>query len=675
MSESANPSLDDILGSAQSIQNTRIYGQGVEGKLPLTEDMLLNEPSGNLFGLTLNVGMGWNPADVGRTPYLILSTLGGLRSEDGHPIALGYHTGHWELDALVRAAAETLRENGALPFSGYVSDPCDGRTQGTPGMMDSLPYRNDAAMVMRRLIRSLPTRAGVLGVATCDKGLPAMMMALAGCHDLPGVIVPGGVTLPTAEAEDAGKIQTIGARFAHGMISIDYAAEMGCRACGSPGGGCQFLGTAATSQVVAEAFGMALPHSALIPSGEPIWLDMARRSALALLRLASQQISLGHIMTPAALENAMLVHAAFGGSTNLLLHIPAIAHAAGLNQPTVEDWTHVNRRTPRLVDALPNGPRNHPTVQVFMAGGVPEVMLHLREMGLLNLDVLTVTGEKLSTVLDWWEASERRQIVRGILGAGHQIDPDLVIMNPDTARREGLSSTVVFPTGNIAPQGSVIKATSIDSSVIGPDNTYRHRGPARVFTSERAAVRAIKGQSDYPVEAGDIVVMIGVGPSGTGMEETYQVTSALKFIPWGKTVSVLTDARFSGVSTGACIGHVGPEALSGGPIGKLRDGDIIEIFIDRESMLGQINLVGTAGQDLSPQQATELLIQRDPHPDMHPHALLPDDTRLWAALQEASGGTWRGCIYDTDRIIEVLKAGMKVLSQNPTQSEGVTYAD
>ncbi|MBZ0315663.1 MAG: YjhG/YagF family D-xylonate dehydratase [Anaerolineae bacterium] len=675
MTEPILPSLDDILGTSQSVQNTRIYGQGAEGKLPLTEEMLLNEPSGNLFGMTLNVGMGWNPADVGRTPYLILSTLGGLRSEDGRPIALGYHTGHWELDALVRAAAETLRENGALPFSGYVSDPCDGRSQGTPGMMDSLPYRNDAAMVMRRLIRSLPTRAGVLGVATCDKGLPAMMMALAGCHDLPGVIVPGGVTLPTAEAEDTGMIQTIGARFAHGMISLDYAAEMGCRACGSPGGGCQFLGTAATSQVVAEAFGMTLPHSALVPSGEPAWLDMAGRSALALLRLTTRQISLGHILTAASLENAMLVHAAFGGSTNLLLHIPAIAHAAGLTQPTVDDWTHVNRRTPRLVDALPNGPRNHPTVQVYMAGGVPEVMLHLRDMGLLNLDVLTVTGEKLSTVLDWWEHSERRQTVRKILGAGNQINPDLVIMSPDVARREGLSSTVVFPTGNIAPQGAVIKATSIDYSVIGPDNTYRHRGPARVFTSERAAVRAIKGQTDKPVQAGDIVVMIGVGPSGTGMEETYQVTSALKFIPWGKTVSVLTDARFSGVSTGACIGHIGPEALSGGPIGKLRDGDILEIVIDRENLIGQINLVGTDGQDLSPQQAAELLAKRDPHPDLHPHTLLPDDTRLWAALQEASGGTWRGCIYDTDRIIEVLKAGMHALSQNPAQSEGVIYGD
>lgn len=656
-----SPSLESILGTNGHIGGTRTRSSGPAGSLPITADMLLNEPSGNLFGMTQNVGMGWNPDEVGRTQYLILSTHGGLREDDGTPLALGYHTGHWEVNLLVREAAQTLREQGGLPFAAYCTDPCDGRSQGTPGMMDSLPYRNDAAVVLRRLIRSLPLRAGVLGVATCDKGLPAMMLALAGTASLPSVLVPGGVTLPAVEAEDAGTVQTIGARFAHDMISLDYAAAMGCRACGSPGGGCQFLGTAATAQVVAEALGMALPHSALSPSGEPVWLDMAARSALALLRLTAENIPLSAILTPAALENAMLVHAAFGGSTNLLLHIPAIAHAAGLRQPAVDDWSRINRSTPRLVDALPNGPRNHPTVQVFMAGGVPEVMLHLRDMGLLNTDVLTVTGNKLDTVLDWWADSERRQQARERLSAGDGVDPQNVIMDADTARKNGLSSTVIFPTGNITPQGSVIKATSIDPSVIGPDNVYRHRGPARVFTSERAAIEAIKGRSANPVKSGDVVVMIGVGPMGTGMEETYQVTSALKFIPWGKTVPLLTDARFSGVSTGACVGHIGPEALAGGPIGRLRDGDLIEIIIDRGSLSGTINLVGTAESDLTQDAAQALLNSRAPHPDLAPHPLLPDDTRLWAALQAASGGTWAGCVYDTDRIIEVLQAGLKAL--------------
>src|SRR5580765_360435 len=222
---------------------------GPSGQLPINEDTLLNEPSGNLFGLTQNAGMGWDPAELGRKQFLILSTQCGLRAADGKPIALGYHTGHWEISLLVEAAAKELRKLETIPFAGYCSDPCDGRTQGTPGMFDSLPYRNDAAQVFRRLIRSLPQRRGVIGVATCDKGLPAMMMALAGMRDLPCVLVPGGVTLPPENGEDAGMVQTSGARFAHGLITLEHAADMGCRACASPGGGCQFLGTAATSQV------------------------------------------------------------------------------------------------------------------------------------------------------------------------------------------------------------------------------------------------------------------------------------------------------------------------------------------------------------------------------------------------------------------------------------------
>lgn len=655
------PTLDDILAYT-GVANNRTRGEGPAGALPISEDMLLNQPSGHLFGLTQNAGMGWNPDEVNRDQYLIVSTHGGMRAEDGSPIALGYHTGHWEVNLLVRAAAETLKKEGALPFAAYCTDPCDGRTQGTDGMMDSLPYRNDAAIVIRRLIRSLPLRVGVMGVATCDKGLPAMMQALAGCTDLPGIIVPGGVTLPAVDAEDAGTVQTIGARFAHDMISLDYAATMGCRACGSPGGGCQFLGTAATAQVVGEAFGMSLPHSALAPSGEPIWLDMAYRSALALLRLGSQHITLRQILTPAALQNAMIVHAAFGGSTNLLLHIPAIAHAAGLTPPTRADWERVNRAVPRLVDALPNGPRNHPTVQVFMAGGVPEVMLHLRD--LLNLDALTVTGEKLGTILDWWETSERRQAVRNLLASADAIDPDHVIMSPDQAREAGLTSTVVFPVGNIAPQGSIVKATAIDKSVVGEDGVYRHTGNARVFTSERAAVAAIKGRMENPLKPGEIVVLIGVGPMGTGMEEIYQVTSALKFVSWGKSVTVLTDGRFSGVSTGACIGHIGPEALAGGAIGRLCDGDLIEVTIDRVNLQGSVNLIGTAGAALTPDEAVLLLQSRPMHPDLQPNPRLPADTRLWAALQGVSGGTWAGCVYDVDRIIAVLNAGIQALNHD-----------
>ena len=577
----ANPAdLDSILGfEAPALPATS--GEGTPGTIPLTERMLLEEPSGNLFALTQNVGMGWQPARSGGPAYLLLSTHGGLRAEDGSPVALGYHTGHWEVHLLVRAAAEALAADGCIPFAAHVTDPCDGRTQGTPGMMDSLPYRNDAAIVMRRLARSLPTRQGVIGVASCDKGLPAMLLALAGERALPGVVIPGGVTLPARDAEDLGTVQTIGARFAHGLITLDEAATAGCKACGSAGGGCQFLGTAATAQVVAEGLGLALPHTALAPSGQPIWLDMGRRAAAAVVAQRAAGRSMADILDRRAVDNAMVVHAAFGGSTNLLLHIPAIAHAAGLPVPTVADWSRVNRATPRLVDALPNGPANHPTVRVFIAGGVPEVMLHLRRAGLIDPATLTAAGVTWGEALDRWQDSPRRHQLRRHCLDEDGVDPDLVIMDPDTARRRGLTSTVVFPTGSLAPDGSVIKATAIDPGVVDADGVYRHRGPVRLFGSESAAVAAIKGKGERPVQAGDVVVVAGIGPAGTGMEEIYQVTSALKFIPWGKQVAVLTDGRFSGVSTGACVGHIGPEALAGGPIGRLRDGDTVEIVVDR----------------------------------------------------------------------------------------------
>ncbi|MBX9585454.1 MAG: YjhG/YagF family D-xylonate dehydratase [Gemmataceae bacterium] len=625
--------------------------KGPAGKLPLTPELLRHAPSGDLFGWTQNVGMGWNPARLGGKEFLILSTHGGLRADDGTPIALGYHSGHWEVGLLVKAAAEELGRRGCVPFAGAVTDPCDGRTQGTAGMYDSLPYRNDASQVLRRLMRSLPTRAGVLGVATCDKGLPAMMMALASQHDLPTVLVPGGVMLAgDAGDEDTGKVQTIGARFAAGEITLEQAAEAGCHACASPGGGCQFLGTAATSQVVGEALGLALPHSALSPSGQPVWLDMARRSAAALLDRSNRGLFTRHIVTEAAVRNAMAVHAAFGGSTNLLLHTPAVAFHAGVRRPTIDDWTAINRRVPRLVDALPNGPVGHPTVRVFLAGGVPEVMLHLRELGLLALDALTATGDTLGSALDAWAKSERRGRFRAMLKERDGVDPDAVIMSPERARSRGLTSTVTFPVGNLAPHGSVIKSTAIDPSVVDADGVYRKVGPAKVFTTEKAAIAAIKGDGPVRVVAGDVLVLCCRGPLGSGMEETYQLTSALKYLAWGKQVAVVTDARFSGVSTGACIGHVSPEALAGGPLGKLRDGDLIRIVIDRVKLEGTLDLVGDASGVHGPDWGTTELARRLPRPDLAPDPALPADTRLWAALQNASGGVWGGCVYDAEAI-------------------------
>ncbi|MFZ0732741.1 MAG: YjhG/YagF family D-xylonate dehydratase [Candidatus Sulfotelmatobacter sp.] len=633
--------------------------EGPAGALPLTAEMLTNEPSGNLFGWTQNAAMGWKPSNLGAKEFLMLSTHGGIRDKDGTPVALGYHTGHWEIGLLVEAAARVFKAAGSIPFAAACSDPCDGRSQGTTAMFDSLPFRNDAATVFRRLIRSLPTCSGVLGVATCDKGLPAMMMALAGSRHLPCVLVPGGVTLMPIQGEDAGRVQTIGARFAHGLISLAEAAEIGCRACATPGGGCQFLGTAATSQVIGEALGLSVGHSALAPSGHPIWIEMARRSARALMELESRSIRIGDILTDAAIENALVLHAAFGGSTNLIVHLPAIAHSAGLKRPTAADWAHVNRKVPRIVDVLPNGPRNHPTVQVFQAGGVPEVMLHLRRAGLLNTNALTVDGVTLADRLDAWEDSERRRLMRSGLAEREGIDPDDVILSPDKAKRRGMTSTICFPKGNLAPEGSVVKSTAIDPSVVGEDGVYRITGPARVFVTEKQAMQAIKSGK---ISAGDVLVLTSRGPMGSGMEETFQLTGALRYLPFGKHVALITDARFSGVSTGACIGHVSPEALAGGPIGKIREGDMIEIVIDRNTLEASVNLVGEAGSVVNADVGSVILESRTPRLDLAPDPSLPDDTRIWAALQDISGGTWGGAVYDCESILKVIAAGKRALA-------------
>jgi putative YjhG/YagF family dehydratase len=341
----------------------------------------------------------------------------------------------------------------------------------------------------------------------------------------------------------------------------------------------------------------------------------------------------------------------------------------------VADWQRVNGVVPRLVDVLPNGPTGHPTIQAFLAGGVPEVMLHLRDLDLLHLDALTVHGRELGDLLDEWQSSERRKRLRERLFTADGIDPDNVIMDPETAATRGLTSTVTFPTGNLAPEGSVIKSTAIDPSVVDDDGIYRNTGPARVFVSEREAIAAIKGNHEKPVQAGDILVLIGRGPMGSGMEETYQLTSALRYLPFGKQVALITDARFSGVSTGACIGHIGPEALAGGAIGRVREGDTIQIEVDTVNLRGSLNLInpparngsGSSGNgvDSSAQQVagSQLLAGRSLHPDLTADPRLPDDTRLWAALQAVSGGTWAGCVYDTDRILEVLAAGEKALAQ------------
>lgn len=690
-----DPGYQDYILEVETIADSPKAVLGT-GRLPISRKTFLAPETGtaDIFAESMAAAMGWSGTGqlTGRAKkldrdFLIISTQGGLRGDDGEAIALGAHTGHWELGLVAKEAAREFARLGKIPFYLPVADICDGRWQGEPEMQHSLPYRNDAAVVMRRLIESVPTRKGILGISSCDKGVPATLMALAGKLDLPAIFIPGGVALPTRmEAapahshrvpvtlgegrSDARVGQALKPLLANREITTAQAQEIACTSCGTGGGGCQFLGTAATSQVVAEALGLSLPHSALTPSGQPIWLDLGRRSAAALVHLRSRRLATRDILTDDAIYNAMVVHAAFGGSSNLLMHIPAIAYEAGLRRPTRGDWERINRAVPRLVDVMPNG--DHSTVTAFMAGGVPEVMRHLRELGLLKLDALTVTGRTLGQNLTAWETSERRARLRQILAERDGIDPDTVIYSPARARARGLSGTLTFPEGNLMPEGGVIKSTAIAPSVVGTDpedpakpgrpGLYHKIGRARVFTSEAEAMQAINAPDGaaQKIKPGEVMVLAGYGPLGMGMPEVFQITNALKMVSWGKQVALLTDGRFSGVSSGACIGHVGPEARAGGPIGKIKEGDIIEIRIDTIALTGTVHLIGDAHTPKarrSPERGDQILAARriparllGPSPELHP------DVQLWAALQN---GVWRGCSYDRDDLIKRLAASIK----------------
>ena len=491
-----------------------------------------------------------------------------------------------------------------------------------------------------------------------------MMMALAEMRDMPTILVPGGVTLSPSDGEDAGKAQSVGIRYAQGELAKDKAEEILCRTCATPGGGCQFLGTAATSQVIGEALGLSLPHSALSPSGFPVWFELATRSTKALSNLHKKKISTSQILTPSAIRNAMITHAACGGSSNLIIHLAAIAYHAGIERPTVKEWDKVNRLVPRLVDVLPNGPNGYSTAQFFLAGGVPELMCRLKDLDLLELEALTCTGDSLGANLEAWEKSQRRKRFRDLLSKLDQINPDDVIHSKEKAGNKEMTSTLCFPTGNLAPDGAVIKSTAIDSSMLDQNGMYKQIGPAKVFTTEREAVRAVKGLGDSKIQPGDIIILCGRGPLGAGMEEVAQVALALKHLSWGKQVALLTDARFSGVSTGACIGHISPEALADGPIGKIVDNDLIQIEIDTKNLSGSINFVGSLEGKLDFQKAEQILKERNPNDKLQADPRLHADTKLWAALQNISGGTWGGCVFDTEKIIKTLYAGQKALDKN-----------
>lgn len=364
-------------------------------------------------------------------------------------------------------------------------------------------------------------------------------------------------------------------------------------------------------------------------------------------------VGVKQILTDAAIRNAMTVHAAMGGSTNLLLHIPAIAHAAGLRRPTREDFHEINLKVPRIVDCLPTG--IHPTVRVFMAGGVPEVMLHLAALNLLDLDALTVTGLTLGENLQFWKDSDRRRILRERLLAEDGIDPDDVILSPPA--RVPSASVRPSPT---RPATSPPKAASSrrppSTAASSMPTASTETAPCRTFTNESSAINAVK---EGTVRPGEVIVIMCRGPLGAGMPETYEVTAALKGIAELSDCALITDARFSGVTTGPCFGHVSPEALApNSNLGKLRDGDMVEIFLDTKRLQGSLNLVGENGVAISAEHGDHILAQRAKREDLEIDPHLPDYIRQWALIQHLSGGPWGGCVEELTTLEAALGAAI-----------------
>ena len=548
----------DILDTPDSAYDLVTTTPGPAGKLPLTDDLLRHAPSGDLFGWTQNVGMGWNPALLGGKEFLILSTHGGLRGRRRHADRARLSTpGHWEVGLLVKAAAEEFQRLRLRPVRrGRAPTRATAARRARRACSTACPTATTPRTVLRRLMRSLPTRSGVLGVATCDKGLPAMMMALAGQHDLPDVLVPGGVMLAgEAGDEDTGKVQ------------IDRRPLRPRR---------DHAGAGRRSRLPRLRHRPAAAASSSAP--RPRRRSSARRSACRCRtrrwrRPASRSGSTWPGARPGRSSNCRkrgIDHEAHphrrrgaqrdGRSRGVRRHDePAAAHrrpspsTPACTRPTVDDWTDVNRQVPRLVDALPNGPVGHPTVRVFLAGGVPEVMLHLRELGLLELDAADRhrrTARRGARLVG--DSPNAAQRLRDMLHERDGVDPDDVIMSPE--RGEGARPDEHRHASRAATSprtGRVIKSTAIDPSVVDADGVYRKIGPAKVFTTEKAAIAAIKGEGTDAVVAGRRAGALLPRPDGQrAWRRRTRSRRRLKHLQWGKHVAVITDARFSGVSTG-----------------------------------------------------------------------------------------------------------------------------
>ena len=530
----------------------------------------------------LRIGTGWKPEDLSKPQVIIESTYG-----DSHP-------GSGHLNTLVEEDRKGIEEAGGFGARYYCTDICDGESQGTDGINYSLASREMIANMIEIHANATPFDAGVY-LASCDKGMPANLMGLFRV-DIPSVVVPGGTMNAGPEMLTLEQLGMYSAKFQRGEIDEEKLNWAKCNAC--PGcGACSFIGTASTMQIMAEALGLTLPGSALMPAASPDLLAYAREAGRQAVKLASMEhMRPGEMVTMDSFENAILVHAAISGSTNCLLHIPAVAHELGL-EITGDTFDRLHRNARYLLDVRPAG--RWPAECFYYAGGVPAIMEEIKEH--LHLDAMTVTGKTLGENLQelrengfyercgkWLQEFNERY--------GVSLTKEDIIRPYDKAL--GTDGSIAVLRGNLAPEGAVIKHTAC------PKEMFRAVLKARPFDSEEECLDAVL---NHKVQKGDAVFIRYEGPKGSGMPEMFYTSEAISSDQeLGRSIALITDGRFSGASTGPVIGHCSPEAADGGPIALVEEGDLIEIDV----MERKLNIIGIHGEKKTPEEIDAVLAQR-----------------------------------------------------------------
>lgn len=530
----------------------------------------------------LRIGTGWKPEDLDKPQVMIESTYG-----DSHP-------GSGHLNLLGEEVRKGIEEEGGHGARYFCTDICDGESQGTDGINFSLASREMIANMIEIHANATPFDGGVY-LASCDKGLPGSLMGLARV-DIPSIVVPGGTMNAGPEMLTLEQLGMYSARYERGEIDEERLNWAKCNACPSCGA-CSFIGTASTMQIMAEALGLALPGSALMPATSPDLLAYARQAGQQAVKLATTPgMKPSEIVTAESFENAILVHAAISGSTNCLLHIPAIAHEFGI-EITGDTFDRLHRGARYLLDIRPAG--RWPAEVFYYAGGVPAIMEEIKSH--LHLDVMTVTGRTLGENLEtlkqngfYERCGEWLQEFNARYGVSVKRED---IIRP-YGEPMGTDGSIAILKGNLAPEGAVIKHTAC------PKEMFRAVLRARPFDSEEECLDAVL---KHKVQKGDAVFIRYEGPKGSGMPEMFYTSEAISSDKeLGKSIALITDGRFSGASTGPVIGHCSPEAVDGGPIALVEEGDLIEIDV----MARRLNIVGIHGEEKTPEEIDAVLAER-----------------------------------------------------------------